>query len=109
MEEITIVGLDLAKQDGTVVLRRKLPRSKMLSFFAGLPKCVVAIEIGALGHEVRLIAPAYVKPFVKCQKNDAADAEAPGSNLRVGIATRGRSAAPAPVCMKGHRNSPNSD
>jgi transposase len=96
VEEITIVGLDLAKhvfqvhatkQDGTVLLRRKLPRSKVLTFFASLPKCVVAMEacasahhwgreIGALGHEVRLIAPAYVKPFVKRQKNDAADAEA---------------------------------
>jgi transposase len=96
VEEITIVGLDLAKhvfqvhaakQDGTVVLRKKLPRSKVLPFFASLPKCVVAMEacasahhwgreIGALGHEVRLIAPAYVKPFVKRQKNDAADAEA---------------------------------
>jgi transposase len=59
----------------------------VLPFFASLPKCVVAMEacasahhwgreIGALGHEVRLIAPAYVKPFVKRQKNDAADAEA---------------------------------
>jgi transposase len=96
MEEISIVGLDLAKNvfqvhgaaaDGSVVVRRKLTRVRVLSFFAGLPKCVVAMEacasshywareIGRLGHEVRLIAPAYVKPFVKRNKNDAADAEA---------------------------------
>ena len=96
MEEVSIVGLDLAKHvfqvhgagaDGTVAFRRKLPRSKVLSFFAAQPRCLVAMEacasshywareIGALGHEVRLIAPAYVKPFVKRQKTDAADAEA---------------------------------
>jgi transposase len=73
--------------DGSVAFRRKLPRAKVLSFFAAQPRCLVAMEscasshywareIGALGHEVRLIAPAYVKPFVKRQKNDAADAEA---------------------------------
>ena len=96
MEEVSIVGLDLAKHvfqvhgagaDGTVAFRRKLPRAKVLSFFAAQPRCLVAMEacasshywareIGALGHEVKLIAPAYVKPFVKRQKNDAADAEA---------------------------------
>jgi transposase len=59
----------------------------VLSFFAGLAPCTVAMEacasshywgreIGKLGHSVKLIAPAYVKPFVKRQKNDAADAEA---------------------------------
>ena len=96
MAEVSIVGLDLAKNvfqvhgagaDGSVAFRRKLPRAKVLSFFAAQPRCLVAMEacasshywareIGALGHEVRLIAPAYVKPFVKRQKNDAADAEA---------------------------------
>ncbi|MGB3316769.1 MAG: IS110 family transposase [Albidovulum sp.] len=96
MENISIIGLDLAKSvfqvhgaaaDGSVVLRKKLTRSRVLSFFGGLPKCVVAMEacasshywareIGRLGHEVRLIAPVYVKPFVKRNKNDAADAEA---------------------------------
>lgn len=96
MGEVSIVGLDLAKHvfqvhgasaDGSVAFRRKLPRAKVLPFFAAQPRCLVAMEacasshywareIGALGHKVRLIAPAYVKPFVKRQKNDAADAEA---------------------------------
>jgi transposase len=96
MEEVSIVGLDLAKTvfqahgaaaDGSVVFRRKLSRAQLLKFLGGLSPCVVAMEacasahhwgrvIGELGHEVRLIPPAYVKPFVKRQKNDAADAEA---------------------------------
>ncbi|MCA1371722.1 IS110 family transposase [Bradyrhizobium sp. BRP14] len=96
MNEITIVGLDLAKNvfqihgagpDGAAVLRKKLSRGRLLEFFAKLPICVVAMEacasahywgreIGKLGHEIRLINPSYVKPFVKRQKNDAADAEA---------------------------------
>jgi len=96
MEEVSIIGLDLAKNvfqlhgarpDGSVAFRRTVSRSKLLSFFAAIPRCLVAMEacasahhwarqIGALGHEVRLIAPIYVKPFVKRNKNDAADAEA---------------------------------
>jgi transposase len=96
MEEVSIIGLDLAKNvfqahgargDGSTAFRKKISRAKVLSFFASAPKCVVAMEacasshhwarqIGALGHEVRLIAPIYVKPFVKRNKNDAADAEA---------------------------------
>ena len=96
MNEISIIGLDLAKNvfqihgagpNGNVVLRKKLNRGRLLAFFADLPICVVAMEacasahywgreIGKLGHEIRLINPAYVKPFVKRQKNDAADAEA---------------------------------
>ena len=96
MKQVSVIGLDLAKRvfqahgcadDGTVMFRKKLPRSRLLPFLASLPNCVVAMEacasahywgreIGRIGHEVRLIPPAYVKPFVKRQKNDAADAEA---------------------------------
>lgn len=96
MTELSIIGLDLAKNvfqvhgaaaDGSVVFRRRLRRQQMLTFFAEQPRCTVAMEacatahywgraIRELGHEVRLIPPAYVKPFVKRQKNDSADAEA---------------------------------
>jgi len=69
------------------VFSRKVTRAKLIGFFAAQPRCVVAMEacggahhwgreLERLGHEVRLIAPAYVKPFVKRQKNDARDAEA---------------------------------
>jgi transposase len=96
MKEVTIVGVDLAKRvfqahgaaaDGSVVFRKKLPRTQFLSFLAQQPICTVAMEacatshhwgreIATLGHAIRLIPPVYVKPFVKRQKNDAADAEA---------------------------------
>lgn len=96
MGEVTTIGLDIAKQvfhaygadaSGAQVFSRRITRAKLLGFFASQPRCVVALEacggshhwareLKRLGHEVRLIPPAYVKPFVKRQKNDAADAEA---------------------------------
>src|SRR4051812_5173257 len=96
MDQVSTVGLDLAKhifqlhgadRAGAVVFRQKLRRGQLLAFLATLPPCTVALEacgsahywgreIAKLGHTVRLIAPAYVKPFVKRQKNDMADAEA---------------------------------
>ena len=96
MEAITTVGLDIAKSvfqvhgvdaAGKVIVRRQLKRRHVLAFFQRLPACVVGIEACAtshhwsrklreLGHTVRLMPPAYVKPYVKRQKNDAADAEA---------------------------------
>jgi transposase len=96
MERITTIGLDLAKNvfqvhgvdaAGRVVLRRKLRRAEVLDFFAALAPATVGIEacggahfwareLGRLGHEVRLMPPAYVKPYVKRGKTDAADAEA---------------------------------
>ena len=76
-----------ADASGRVVFRKRLRREQVLEFFAGKPACVVAMEacssahhwgraLAELGHTVRLIPPAYVKPFVKRQKNDATDAEA---------------------------------
>ncbi|RKJ94336.1 IS110 family RNA-guided transposase, partial [Teichococcus wenyumeiae] len=96
MGKATTIGLDLAKgvfqahgadETGAVVFRKKLRRAQVLEFFSAQPACTVAMEacggahhwgreIGNLGHSVRLIPPAYVKPFVKRQKNDMADAEA---------------------------------
>jgi len=95
MRELSVIGLDLAKEvfqvhgaagDGSVMFRRKLRRAGVLPFFGAQPKCVVAMEacgahywgreIKRLGHDVRMLPAAYVKPFVKRQKNDAADAEA---------------------------------
>lgn len=96
MEQVTTIGLDIAKHvfhahgvddRGRMLFSKRVIRSGLLAFFARQPRCVVALEACAgahhwgrelqrLGHEVRLIPPAYVKPFVKRQKNDAADAEA---------------------------------
>lgn len=96
MEQITRIGIDTSKNvfqlhgvnaEEKPVVRKKLTRSQMLSFFKDLPPTVIAIEacgsahhwarhLGSLGHEVKLIAPQLVKPYVKRGKNDAADAEA---------------------------------
>ncbi len=96
MHSIATVGLDIAKSvfqvhcvdtAGQVVLRRQLKRRYVLAFFQKLPPCLVGIEacasshhwsreLQAMGHSVRLMPPAYVKPYVKRQKNDATDAEA---------------------------------
>jgi transposase len=94
--EITTIGLDLAKNVfqvhgingvGEVVVRKTLRRAQMIQYFTRLDPCLVGIEacgtshywareIGKLGHEVRLMPPAYVKPYVKRGKTDASDAEA---------------------------------
>lgn len=96
MKAIVTIGLDIAKQvfqvhgadkAGRPVLRRKLRRGEVLRFFSEHPPCLVGIEasgsahywarvIGGFGHTVRLMAPQFVKPYVKSQKNDANDAEA---------------------------------
>jgi transposase len=96
MQTITTIGLDIAKSvfqvhgidaEGNVIIRRQLKRRYVLPFFQKLPPCLVGIEacasshywsreLQALGHTVRLMPPAYVKPYVKRQKNDTADAEA---------------------------------
>lgn len=96
MQTITTIGLDIAKAvfqvhgvdaAGQVVIRRQLKRRAVLTFFQKLPPCLVGIEacasshhwsreLQALGHTVRLMSPVYVKPYVKRQKNDMADAEA---------------------------------
>jgi transposase len=95
MQGVTTIGLDIAKSvfqvhgvdaAGNVLIRRQLKRRYVLAFFEKLPPCLVGIEacatshhwsreLKALGHTVRLMPPAYVKPYVKRQKNDAADAE----------------------------------
>ena len=96
MKQATVIGVDLAKNvfqvhgaaaDGAVVLRKKLSRSQFRDFMAKQPTFIIAMEACAtahywareltkMGHEARLIAPIYVKPFVKRQRSDSADAEA---------------------------------
>src|SRR4029077_11670643 len=95
MQTITTIGLDIAKSvfqvhgvdaGGRVVIRRQLKRRHVLAFFQKLPPCLVGIEACAsshhwsrelqtLGHTVRLMPPAYVRPYVKRRKNDATDAK----------------------------------
>ena len=96
MEQASMIGLDIAKNvfevhgrdaSGKVVLRHRLKRAQMEKVFAELPKAVIGLEacgsahhwgrlLERLGHEVRLMPPAYVKPYVKRNKNDARDAAA---------------------------------
>src|SRR3546814_949880 len=96
MSKVTMIGIDLAKNlvqvhgvdaAGEIVLRRRLRRTQVQRFFATLEPCRIGIEACAgahyrarelrgLGHEVRLLPPAYVKAYVKRGKNDAIDAEA---------------------------------
>lgn len=96
MGTVTTIGLDIAKSvfqvhgvdaAGQVVVRRKLTRGRVLAFFENLSRCLVGIEacstshywareLAARGHDVRLLPAQYVKPYLKRQKNDAADAEA---------------------------------
>ena len=96
MTQVTTIGLDLAKRvfqvhgvdaAGAVVLRRQLKRRQVVPFFAKLPSCLIGMEacgtahhwgrtLRALGHEVRLIPPAYAKAYVRRNKTDPADAEA---------------------------------
>lgn len=93
---VTRIGLDVAKNvfqvhgvdvEGKVVLRRRLRRVEVLTFFAGLPRCLVGVEacsashhwareLGRIGHEVRMMPARYVKPYVRRGKSDALDAEA---------------------------------
>src|SRR5690606_17504102 len=96
MESISTIGLDIAKsvfqvhaisEAGDVVVRRQLKRHQVLQFFGAIKPCLIGVEACAtahhwareltkLGHDVRLMPPRYVKPCVKRNKNDAADAEA---------------------------------
>ncbi len=96
MEQISRIGMDTSKQffqlhgvNGSEepILRKKLRRSEMVTFFEKLPATVVAVEacsgshhwsrlLQSFGHEVRLLSPQHVKPYVKRGKNDASDAEA---------------------------------
>ncbi len=96
MKNIRVVGIDLAKsvfqihgidEQGCIVVKKAIRRAKLLTFFSNLPRCLIGMEacssahywarlLQKQGHTVKLMAPQYVKPYVKTNKNDANDAEA---------------------------------
>ena len=96
MENISVIGIDLAKNifqlhgidtNGKVILKKKLRRDRLVPFFSNLKPCLIGIEacsgahywkrtLDRLGHNVKIMAPQYVKPYVKTNKNDYIDAEA---------------------------------
>lgn len=96
MKKISTIGVDLAKRvfqihgvddQGNIVVKKQLQRSEVLTWFSKLEPCLVGMEscststywareIGKLGHQVKLMPPAYVKPYVRRQKNDQTDAAA---------------------------------
>ena len=96
LSSVTAVGLDLAKHvfqidgvdaSGRVVVAKAIGRNNLLEFFASLPPCLVGLEacgsahywareLMTLGHEARMMPPAYVRPYIRRQKNDASDAAA---------------------------------
>ena len=111
MDQVVTIGLDIAKSvfqvhgvdgEGAVVMRQRLTRARMLAFFAKKAPCLVGLEacgsahywgreLTRLGHEVRLIPPSYVKPYVKRQKNDA-------------MPKRSAKRSPGPVCALSRSN-----
>ena len=106
--QIKFVGIDIAKyvfqihatdESGRSVLQKKVRRSALLDVLRQIPSCTVAMEacatahhwareIGALGHEVKLIAPQYVKPFVKTNKNDVPRQHSSGGKDRLGAISK---------------------
>jgi transposase len=127
--KITTVGIDLAKnvfqvhavdERGRVELRRQLRRDQMTAFFANLPPCVIGMEacgsahhwartLKGFGHDVRLMSPQFVKPYVKSNKNDIADAEAiceavARPNMRF-VPSRASSSRPFCRCIGSARDS----
>ena len=95
MSKVTRIGLDLAKnifyvhgvdERGKTIIKKKLTRAKVLTFFSNLNPCLVGMEVGCnanywareikkLGHDAKLMAPQFVKPYIKSNKNDPNDAE----------------------------------
>ncbi len=116
---VNTVGLDLAKdvfqvhgisETGRKIFNKKIKRAKLLAFFETLPRCVVGVEacgsahhwgreLRKLGHDVRLMPAAYVKPYVKRGKTDAADAEAIAFGREAGMTSLGKIVE---VVLEGH-------